>query len=133
VKNKDIFGISLSESMLGGNSSRYDITNSNGKFEAYLKMTDRSTPVAMLKIEDGVIMELTVDEEEEKYKSDVFTAMIKAACKDADRTNSPLVVPANAMVGGLKAIRFMQSFGFMKNEEYLERRPGSSLPYSVLF
>lgn len=134
MKTHEIAGTGLAESLLGGDSSVVDVVRvEDGKYEAYLKSSEDENPIAVMRIEDGVIVELTIDEEAtSSEKSDVTTAMVKALCKDADKSNVPIVVPVDAMVGGTKAIRFMQSFGFVKNDEYLERRPGSALPYSVI-
>lgn len=130
MKTKQLVGIT-SKSLLGGDPSGIDVVEEDGCFCAYLKSSDSESPVGTLKVEDGVIVQMDIDEDVDS--GDVATAMIRSACKEADKKNMILIIHPESIVGGIKAVRFMEFFGFARGrDDYLERRPGSALPFSVM-
>jgi hypothetical protein len=133
VKLKEL-GKNIIESLLGGDSSGTDIVKTvKGEttfFHAYSHKSEDDKPVGTLKVEKNVIIELSI-EEDAKLKNAIETALLKAACKEADKSNLPLIIHVNAIEGGVKVLRDLEFFGFLKVDNTLERRPGAALPYSM--
>lgn len=132
MKVSDLVGQKLSGSLLGGDPSKFDVIKDGNSYLAFDKKSESEEPVARMTVENCVIIDLVI--EEEVNKSDAATALIKQLCKDADRANLSIVIHSESLIGGIKAVRFMESFGFMKNrDDFLTRRPGAILPYSVIW
>ena len=133
MKLKEL-GKNVVESLLSGDPSGTDIVKTvKGEatiFLAYNPKAEDDKPVGFLKVEKNVIIELSI-EEDAKLKSSIETALLKAACKAADQSNQPLIIHANAVDGGIKVLRDLEFFGFLKVDNTLERRPGAALPYSM--
>lgn len=133
MKASDIIGFKFTRSLLGSDPSGIDVTRDGpGEYKAFDRSSTEEAPIAVLRVEGGVITSLEIEEGNDIGPA--ATALIKALCDDADAANRILLIHPESMVGGVKALRFMESFGFMRGkDEFLVRRPGAALPYSVMF
>lgn len=127
-------GRSVNESLLSGDPSGVDITSfkkdNNITFQAFDPKSDDDKPVGALVLSQNIISELVIAEHA-KNKNSIATSLLRHVCQHADKVNQPLIIPMNGIDGGLRVIRDLEFFGFIKNGNSLERRPGASLPYST--
>lgn len=126
---------SIRESLLGGDPSGMDVIRtdkeSSSEYAAIPKNSKDDKPVGTLVVRNSVIVELNIDDEASDH-SGISNSLLRAVCKDADRSNTPLVIASEAITK-TRTKRFLERFGFLDNGDgQLERRPGASLPYSVL-
>lgn len=126
-------GRSVNESLLSGDPSGVDITSfkkdNNITFQAFDPKSDSDKPVGALVLSQNVISELVITDEA-KNKNSVATSLLRHVCQHADKINQPLIIPMNG-IEGLRVIRDLEFFGFIKSGNSLERRPGAALPYST--
>lgn len=134
VKIQDIIDTSVGQSPLGSDPHGFTIHQSKdgGSFRAYADDAEDDRPAAILKLNGYTIESIDVEEEYASAASGIMTALLRAACEHFDRNNAIAVVHPNS-IEDVKVRRFLERFGFIPGHKgLLERRPGASLPYSVL-
>lgn len=124
---------SINESLLGGDPSGVDISTVKKDnlitFQAFDPKSDDDKPVGALVLSQNVISELII-KDDAKNKNSIATSLMRSVCQFADKTNQPLVIPMNG-IDGIRVLRDLEFFGFIKSGNSLERRPGASLPFAT--
>ena len=82
-------------------------------------------------IEKNVIVNLDSETKDKKKSSLIASMLLRDMCKYADQENIVLGIDLESLADSDKT--FVHRFGFMTNSEgWMERKPGGSLPFSVL-
>lgn len=134
VKIKDLIDDSQGTSPLGADPHGFTVHQSkDGKsFRAYADDAEEDKPAGTLKLNGFAIESVEVEDEYASAGAGILTALLRATCDYFDRENKIVVVHPNS-IEDVKVRRFLERFGFLPGQKgILERRPGASLPYSVL-
>jgi hypothetical protein len=92
---------------------------------------DDGEVVGTASVDDCVISELETKEEKDVRNSNVLSQLLRDICDYADEYNKSIAIDLDSLDKDRK--NFIHQFGFISNPKgYMERKPGSSFPLSVL-
>ncbi len=98
MKASDIIWFKFMRSRLGSDPRGIDVTRDGpGEYKAFDRNSTEEAPIAVLRVEGGVITSLEIEEGNDIGPA--ATALIKALCDDADAANRILLIHPESMVG----------------------------------
>ena len=133
MKVNDLINAEADHSPLGVPFGLTAARSRNGKsYRVYSDDAIEDRPIAEMTLDGYSISSIEIDDEYSGSMSAILTTLLRKVCGDFDADNKILVIHPNA-VSDVSTRRFLERFGFISGrDDYLERRPGSILPYSVM-